>query len=59
MKEVGKCLVKPVVDFFTNHHQIHSDLYEDSGKKDLAGREQAKFEMLKRVAQRSHSRVGE
>lgn len=46
-----------VMNYFANHHQIHSYLYEDSGNVDIAAKERAKFELMKKVVEASKQKL--
>jgi 4-amino-4-deoxy-L-arabinose transferase-like glycosyltransferase len=46
-----------VMNYFANHHQIHSYLYEDAGNQNLAAREKSKFEVMKKVVENSRRKL--
>ncbi len=47
-----------LVEYFANHHQIQSYLFEDSGNKGQAEKEMGKYQMLKRVVEHSQMNGG-
>lgn len=55
--KVGKVLKSPaeidMLDYFANHHQIQSYLYEDAGNNNMAAKEMEKFNTMKTVADNS------
>jgi 4-amino-4-deoxy-L-arabinose transferase-like glycosyltransferase len=46
-----------LLNYFANHHQIHSYLYEDSGNKAAAAKEMEKYNLMKSVAENSRRRL--
>ncbi|MCC6410426.1 MAG: glycosyltransferase family 39 protein [Saprospiraceae bacterium] len=46
-----------LLDYFANHHQIHSFLYEDSGNQAAAAKEMQKHNLMKSVVENSRRRA--
>ncbi|MBK9338458.1 MAG: glycosyltransferase family 39 protein [Lewinellaceae bacterium] len=46
-----------VLNYFANHHQIHSYLYEDSGNAAMAAREIERHNLLKQIVTNSQQRL--
>jgi hypothetical protein len=47
-----------LLDYFANHHQIHSFLYEDSGNQQMAATEMQKFQSMKMIVENSRRSLG-
>lgn len=47
-----------LLDYFANHHQIHSFLYEDSGNRQMAATEMQKFQNMKMIVENSRRNSG-